>query len=176
MNKVLVRLPEEMRGELKEPLGEVIAEVDQKRLSGRVVSVGDMVTYHLLEAGVTPDVAVVDGRTKREEVDAEVVKRWKEMRRVGGVENPAGTVTHELIDSLREAYEEGGLIEVNGEEDLAVLPAVVLSETGDTVVYGQPNEGIVYVEVDGDKQRGVFDLLRRMDGDTDALDDSLGLG
>ena len=160
-----LRLPGEMRSELKEPMGEVSPEVEEDRLTGRVIAVGDMVTYHLLEAEVTPDVAVVDGRTEREEVDDEVIERWKEVRVAARVENEPGTVSESLVGGVREAYEEGGLVEVDGEEDLAVLPAVALAEDGDTVVYGQPGEGMVYVDVDEETQGYVLELLDRMDGE-----------
>ncbi|MCX2820032.1 MAG: hypothetical protein ACI9QA_001000 [Methanobacteriota archaeon] len=162
-------LPEEMRSELKEPMGEVSPEVDEERLTGRVVAVGDMVTYHLLGAGVVPDVAVVDGRTEREDVDEEVVERWSRMEVTALVENEPGTVSDALVDALGDAYAEGGLVEVEGEEDLAVLPAVALASEGDTVIYGQPGEGIVYVEVDDDSRGYVLDLLSRMDGDGEFL-------
>jgi uncharacterized protein (UPF0218 family) len=160
-----LRLPDGMRSELKEPMGYVSPEVEEDRLTGRVVAVGDMVTYHLLGAGRTPDVAVVDGRTKREDVDDEVVERWKGMRVTARVENEPGTVSDALVDALRDAYREGGLIEVEGEEDLAVLPAVALASDGDTVVYGQPNEGMVYVDVDNEARDYVLDILNRMEGD-----------
>lgn len=162
-------LPVEMRTELKEPLGDVLPEVDESRLSGRVIAVGDMVTYHLLEAGVVPDVAVVDGRTEREVVDDEVVERWSEMGRAARVENEPGTVSRELVGALREALEEGGLVDVKGEEDLAVLPALVVASEGDTVVYGQPDEGIVYVPVDKETKEHARDLLSRMEGDTQKI-------
>jgi uncharacterized protein (UPF0218 family) len=165
-----LRLPDEMRSELKEPLGRVSPDVEKEGLGdGRVVAVGDMVTYHLLESGIVPDVAVVDGRTKREEVDEEVVERWSKMRVAARVENEPGTVSGALVEALKEAFEENGLVEVKGEEDLAVLPAVVLASEGDTVLYGQPGEGMVYVEVDDEAQGYVLDLLGRMDGDDDVL-------
>lgn len=178
MTGTLVRLPESMRGELKEPLGDVVAEVDDERLSGRIVAVGDMVTYHLLRAGVVPDVAVVDGRTEREEVDEEVVESWRALPVFGRVENEPGTVSSGLVVALRDAL--GGerdsvLVEVDGEEDLAVLPALVLADEGDTVLYGQPGEGMVYVGVDAEKSAHALDLLRRMEGDTDELERALGL-
>jgi uncharacterized protein (UPF0218 family) len=165
-----LRLPDEMRSELKEPLGRVSPDVEKEGLGdGRVVAVGDMVTYHLLESGIVPDVAVVDGRTKREEVDEEVVERWRRMGVAARVENEPGTVSGALVEALKEAFEENGLVEVKGEEDLAVLPAVVLASEGDTVLYGQPGEGMVYVEVDDEAQGYVLDLLGRMDGDDDVL-------
>jgi uncharacterized protein (UPF0218 family) len=165
-----LRLPDEMRSELKEPLGRVSPDVEKEGLGdGRVVAVGDMVTYHLLESGIVPDVAVVDGRTKREEVDEEVVERWRRMGVAARVENEPGTVSGALVEALKEAFEENGLVEVKGEEDLAVLPAVVLASEGDTVLYGQPGEGMVYVGVDDEAQGYVLDLLGRMDGDDDVL-------
>jgi uncharacterized protein (UPF0218 family) len=182
MSGALARLPEGMRGELKEPLGGVTAEVEEERLrgDGRVIAVGDMVAYHLLEAGVAPDVAVVDGRTKREEVDEEVVESWSALPLFRRVENEPGTVSRGLVVALREALGKKGkgdgvLVEVDGEEDLAVLPALVLADEGDTVVYGQPGEGMVYVEVNSEKSAQALGLLRRMDGDEGALERALGL-
>ena len=175
MTEVLVRLPEKMRGDLKEPLGDVVSDVVASRLSGRVVAVGDMVTYHLLQADVKPDVAVVDGRTEREEVDDEIVERWSALPVVARVGNEPGTVSRSVVEALYKAFDEGGLVEVEGEEDLVVLPAIVLAEKGDTVLYGQPGEGIVYVDVGDETRKNALDLLRRMDGDTDALEDALGL-
>ncbi len=182
MSEALARLPECMRGELKEPLGSVTAEVEEERLGGdgRVVAVGDMVAYHLLEAGVAPDIAVVDGRTKREEVDEEVVESWSALPVFRRVENEPGTVSRGLVVALREALGgnergDGVLVEVDGEEDLAVLPALVLADEGDIVLYGQPGEGMVYVEVNDEKSARALDLLRRMDGDEDALESALGL-
>lgn len=182
MSEALARLPESMRGELKEPLGGVTTDVDEERLrgDGRVVAVGDMVAHHLIEGGVVPDVAVVDGRTKREEVDEEVVESWSALPIFRRVENEPGTVSRGLVVALREALGEEGeredvLVEVEGEEDLAVLPALVLADEGDTVLYGQPGEGMVYVEVNSEKSAHALDLLRRMDGDEGALERALGL-
>lgn len=177
--ETLVRLPKEMRGDLKEPLGDVVADVAEERLreGGRVVAVGDMVTYHLLEAGVTPDVAVVDGKTEREEVDDEVIERWSTLPVAARVENEPGTLSHAVVEALRDAVEdrETSLVEVEGEEDLIALPAVVLAEDGDTILYGQPGEGMVYVDVSDETRERALSLLRRMEGDADALEDALGL-
>jgi len=179
MTETLVRLPKEMRGELKEPLGDVVAEADRERLNnkGRIVAVGDMVTYHLLEAGFTPDVAVVDGKTEREEVDEEIVECWSALPVVARVENEPATVSREVVDALRDALDDDNrsLIEVEGEEDLVVLPAIVLASDGDMVLYGQPGEGMVYVEVNDEMRVRALDMLRRMDGDKKFLEEALGI-
>ena len=67
----LLVLPDGLRGAFKDPLGPV--ETDPERVledvTGPLVAVGDVVTYHFERVGRTPDVAVVDGRTKREAVE-----------------------------------------------------------------------------------------------------------
>ncbi|MEF8908442.1 MAG: DUF359 domain-containing protein, partial [Haloarculaceae archaeon] len=117
-----------------------------------VVAVGDMVTYHLLEAGHTPAVALVDERTEREAVDERVQTALDaaDFDREVRVENPPATLSAALLEALAEAIENGEttLLDVDGEEDLAALPAILAAPDGASVVYGQPGEGMVLVTVD----------------------------
>jgi len=53
-------------------------------------------------------------------------------------------------------------IVVDGEEDLATLPAILYAPLGSAVVYGQPNEGSVLVEVTPEKKKHVMDLMNKM--------------
>jgi uncharacterized protein (UPF0218 family) len=133
------------------------------------VAVGDVVTYHLLGAGVTPDVAVVDGRTERESVGDAVARRLADLRVTHRVENEAGTLSAPLVEALVEGLADDGApqttIEVAGEEDLATLPAVVAAPEGATVVYGQPGEGMVAVRVDAASRERARSLLDRFDTD-----------
>jgi len=164
----VLSLPERLRPELKEPLGpvETDAEALLADVDGPLVAVGDIVTYHLEQAGRTPDVALFDARTKREPVDAEVEAALAESDRT--IENPAGTLTAELLSALREAIDaaEPVRIRVDGEEDLAALPAILAAPGGASVVYGQPDEGMVHVRVTPEVRERACDLIARMDGDT----------
>jgi uncharacterized protein (UPF0218 family) len=165
-----------MRGDLKEPMGPIFTDAERllSDVDGPLIAVGDVVTYHFERAGVTPDVAVVDGMTKREEVEDRVAEG---VARLGGelrevrVENPAATLTRELVRALKEAITdpEPTVIVVEGEEDLVTLPAIVAAPLGASVVYGQPNEGMVHAEVTADAKAEMRDLLSRMDGDPEAL-------
>ena len=173
---VLVTLPASMRGDLKEPMGEIFTDAERllSNVEGPLVAVGDVVTYHLEAAGVTPDVAVVDGLTKREAVGGEVAAVVSELgERVGHVEveNPAGALTRELLVALREAIadSEPTVIVVAGEEDLVTLPAIAAAPVGASVVYGQPNEGMVHATVTADAKAEMRDLLARMEGDAEAV-------
>ena len=171
---VLVVLPEAERAAFKEPLGAIYTEAETLlEETGRpLVTVGDMVSFHLIEAGVIPDVALVDGRTNRASVDPAIEERLQgQFEHRLEANNPSGTITASLLASLREALQlEGGVrISVDGEEDLATIPAVLLARNAASIVYGQPGEGMVHVPVTPANKRRVRELLDRMEGDADRL-------
>ncbi|WP_276299074.1 GTP-dependent dephospho-CoA kinase family protein [Halorussus lipolyticus] len=177
MSDVLVTLPADLRGELKEPMGPIFTDAESllsETSDGPLIAVGDVVTYHLERAGVTPDVAVVDGLTKREEVEddvAEGVARLGETAREVHVENPAGAISREMVEALCEAIAdpEPTVIVVEGEEDLVALPAIVAAPLGASVVYGQPDEGMVLAEVTAELEQEMCELLEQMDGSVEVL-------
>jgi uncharacterized protein (UPF0218 family) len=169
---VVVRLQASLRPELKEPLGPVHGTEALLAAVGRpLVAVGDVVTYHLLSADRRPDVAVVDGKTERETVETAVWEAIEGFDRRVEVTNPAATLTAELLTTLRAAIARDGttVVVVDGEEDLATLPAVVLAPDGASVVYGQPGEGMVHGLVDATLREETRALLGRMEGDLDRL-------
>jgi uncharacterized protein (UPF0218 family) len=168
MADVLVELPTAMRAELKEPLGPLYTGADALLADAGepLVAVGDVVTYHLLSAGYRPSVALVDGKTERETADEEVRDAADGFDVRIEVDNPQGTLTRELLVELTAAIarDRPTLLTVDGEEDLAALPAVAAAPDGAGVVYGQPDEGMVLVTGDPDLRAEVRDLLSRMDG------------
>jgi len=140
-----------------------------------LVAVGDMVTYHLLEAGRVPHLALVDEKTKRSAVDSAVAEAITGFDRTVEVANPAGTLTRDLLDTMRAGLDSDDttLVDVEGEEDLAALPAVLMVPETGHVVYGQPDEGMVLVTPEAAVRERVRSILARMDGDSDAVFDLL---
>jgi uncharacterized protein (UPF0218 family) len=51
---------------------------------------------------------------------------------------------------------------VHGEEDLAVIPAVVEAPLGAAVVYGQPNEGMVIITITRERKEKAKRLMREI--------------
>ncbi|MFC5971918.1 GTP-dependent dephospho-CoA kinase family protein [Halomarina salina] len=174
----MLQLPEALRTELKEPVGPL--HTDPAELltdAGRpLVAVGDVVTNHLLRE-TTPDVALVDGQTKRAELPADERVESEAFDSVVHVENPAATLSRDLLAALADALETdtSTLILVEGEEDLAAVPAIAVAPDGASVVYGQPDEGMVHVRVDGDTRAAMREFLAKMEGDRDGAADVLGL-
>lgn len=173
-----LRLPEELRIELKRPFGtlyqgEALRCIESVKHDFRnptkMISVGDLATFYLIKSGTIPDIGVVDGMIMRKPAPEEVVQGTKipEFRDVS-IDNPAGRITEELIFALQESLENDKptRIFVNGEEDLATLPAVILSPISSVVIYGQPDEGVVAVSVTDVKKEEARTLLRRMEGNT----------
>ncbi len=175
MTETVVELPDSLRTELQEPAGRVYTETAAMLAAAGepLVTVGDVVTYHVLEAGVVPFVALVDDRTERTAVDDRVADRVAAATfdREVTATNPAATLTAELLSALRAALDsdETTLVGVDGEEDLATLPAVVAAPANGSVVYGQPGEGMVLVPVESATRERMRALLSRMDGDSGRL-------
>jgi hypothetical protein len=173
VSDVVLELPDDLRHELREPFGSLYTDVETLLADAGdpLVAVGDIVTYHLLEAGRVPDVALVDERTKRAEVDEEVKAAVRGFDRRIEVTNQPATLTEALLSALVEGLNspETVLIDVDGEEDLAALPAILAVPAEGCVVYGQPDEGMVLVTPDGETKERVRWLVAQMDGATDRV-------
>ncbi|MEF8818875.1 MAG: GTP-dependent dephospho-CoA kinase family protein [Haloferacaceae archaeon] len=165
----MLSLPPALREAFKEPFGPVYADAEAllADAGSPVIAVGDVVTHHLRAAGHTPHVAVVDGRTERETAPAAV--RASIPAPDVTVENPAATLSRDLLVALRDAVRSDGptTVAVDGEEDLAALPALYCCPEGGSVVYGQPGEGMVLADAAANRERA-RELLARMDGDVEA--------
>lgn len=168
----MLSLPRELRSELKDPLGPVFEDADEllALVDGPLIAVGDVATFHLRRAGRVPDVAVIDGLTERDPVEEEVATVLDGEEPRLHVDNPPGDLTRELLEALVAAIDREGpvVVHVDGEEDLATLPAILAAPDGASVVYGQPGEGMVHVTVDAETTAFARELLGRMDGDSDA--------
>jgi uncharacterized protein (UPF0218 family) len=181
--ETVLTLQESLRSELKEPLGQIYTDADALVRDGStpLLAVGDVVTAHLLEAGHTPALAIVDEQTERSAVDewvAEAIAGADEFDHELTVTNEAATLSETLLLAIRAAIaaaeDTATLLRVDGEEDLATLPVVCRAPDGATVVYGQPGEGMVRATVDGETKQTARTLLEKMDGDTDLLWHLLG--
>lgn len=167
-------LPDKLREQLKKPYGELYSgngtDVTRKLINdfgnpAKVIAVGDIVTFNLLDAGVIPDISFVDDRTKRTPASNIIVKGTKHPRfkRVT-VNNPAGFITDELLNAMSKAMDSDTPIRifVDGEEDLAALPAITMAPISSVIIYGLPDEGAVLVRVTKDKQKEIQLLLDKM--------------
>jgi len=169
--RVVARLPATERGAFKEPLGEIYdaATTLLEDATGPIYAVGDVVLAHLARADCSPALSIVDGRTERGDLDPWTRDAQPTADQELTVENPAGTITAALVTAVETGLEQPGAVRilVDGEEDLAVLPVLLLAPTGGTVVYGQPGEGMVAVPVEAATRERARTLLDKLERDRD---------
>ncbi len=167
------RLPDSLRGELAKPHGKLyrgsgtklLEEIEEVKSCRLFCCVGDLVTASAIKLGMVPDIAVVDGKTLREE---KIDFSYHHFEARLEAENPPACITCEMISTLRNAVEiaeSGGkvLVFIIGEEDLAVMPLGLLLPEGSLIIYGQPGEGVVALVVDREKKLLILSLLRKME-------------
>ena len=165
---VTLRLPESLREYLRWPLGKLVhGEAILPAIGGAspVVTVGDFCTLDLVARGRSPDLCLVDFKTKRQE-DPELRDA---LQRIGSVvmrvTNPAGTITPDAWRVISEAFKskERVRVEVRGEEDLLALVCIALAPSSAAVLYGLPSQGVVVVRPDEAAKSRAMDVLRRME-------------
>lgn len=131
--------------------------------SKKIITVGDATTERLLSFGITPDIAVIDGVERRSLRDHSINYPAKEML----CTNPAGMISRGAVQVLQSALETPSpvMVIVEGEEDMLALPLFTMAPKGSAVLYGQPLEGIVLVNITEEKQNQAKDLMNRICGD-----------
>jgi uncharacterized protein (UPF0218 family) len=146
---------------LKEPFGELIKENDVSKekiqpfikRSKKVITVGDTTTEKFVKFGFIPDLSIIDNKEKRTVKDKPV--EYSADKKIY-LDNKPGEVNAEAISIIREitttSFNRMQLI-IKGEEDLLALPLFMYSPNGWTVFYGQPNEGLVVVEIDSNTRK-----------------------
>ncbi len=155
-------LPEELREELSKCPGEVKEYVMHP--GGICIAVGDVVVKELVDNNTPPNIGVVDYKTRRGRIDWE----YRGFDLLLRVRNPPGHITQDLISTIDVAFKsvERGwrvLVEVDGEEDLASIPAIIHAPIGATVIYGLPDTGVCYIEVNEEIKKKAEEVLAKME-------------
>jgi len=143
----MLRLPEDKRLHFKAPFGVLYPDIRSilHNLAGKTIyTVGDVVTFNLVQSGIVPAIAIIDGQSMREPF----IGPPGDFQRCYRARNPSGTLTSELLEVIQKAIEvPDTLIFVEGEEDLAVIPLVLAAPLGTIILYGQPGKGVVFCDV-----------------------------
>jgi GTP-dependent dephospho-CoA kinase len=155
----------------KEPFGKLIkgtpaetmrqlAEILKKQKPLLLISVGDTVSRNLHEHNLIPQLSITDDKSMRKKLSP-VVFHGKTLVHV---KNPEGTITEEAIQAIQRALKTGEATQilVDGEEDMLTLIVVLYAPENALVVYGQPSEGIVVVQVTARKRAEATQIWESM--------------
>jgi len=144
--------------ELKKPLGTLYLNfedaIEEIKSSEFLISVGDETFANLTKYELYPHIGIIDNLIQRKSHTHEIIRADHILK----VDNPAGCITDDLWETIGQALElsnngECYVIEVAGEEDLAVLPCIIMANPETTILYGQPNEGLVLLKVSDVKNK-----------------------
>ena len=152
-------LPESLKKELRKVWGIAIfgrkkevlkkfEEILKKKRFKKVITVGDCCSLSL-----PSNVKIFDGRIRRRKIKKILPYSLK-------CKNPKGTIQKEAWKKIKRAIKENKNLFVEGEEDLLVIPAVLLAPKNSLVVYGFPKKGICAIEVNQKIKKKIKNLLK----------------
>ncbi|HEX7042174.1 MAG TPA: pantetheine-phosphate adenylyltransferase [Patescibacteria group bacterium] len=134
-----------------------------------MVTVGDFVTKRFNDMKISQAISVIDFSIERKHIFTTIsdlgFEGWEG---IFNVKNPPGLITPEIWNVLEVAInseKRRKIIIVEGEEDLVVIPLVLLLPLGWKIFYGQPQienmhkNGLVCIEVDEKVKEKVYDFL-----------------
>ena len=164
-----MKLPDSLRDQLKIPLG-ILLPIGQdnkrniqKYLSDNsfIITVGDRTTEKMIDFDLIPSLQIIDGLEKRIKRDIIKLGNAFELK----IDNPAAEITLESIEIIKKAFTMNSPIRltVNGEEDLLVLPVCIHAPENSVILYGQPNKGLVLVQITTEirnKAQALLDLMK----------------
>ncbi|HSV49307.1 MAG TPA: DUF359 domain-containing protein [Candidatus Acidoferrales bacterium] len=156
---------------LKDPFGTLIAGTPKETMATlkalvekdkppRLVSVGDVVSQNMHQFGMHPQLTIIDYISLRDQV----MPKQAPVEKTVCVANPKGTITKDAIAAIKAALDSNvhTHIEVEGEEDLLTLVAVLYAPENSFIIYGQPHLGIVVVKATINKKAEVIQFLNEM--------------
>jgi len=163
-NKKLI-LPEYLRSVLQKPWGEVLKEIPQNIDSAKTIVVGDATAQKFNDKRVGQFLSIVDFLIHREVKFHQLSELGLNGQSVKKINNLQGIVTPELVQAIRKAFDKKTktVILINGEDDLAVLPVLLIAPLGFSIFYGQPNTGLVQILVTEENKDKVYQLIKSFD-------------
>lgn len=164
-----------LRWELKKPFGFLIKDLkrwmekDRDVSGSTTVTIGDVATKSFNDFSFGQKISVVDFFVARKRKFSCLEELgFKEEVKVVNSDNPPGFLTPSLFQSALDMmiFLENNkrlVFKINGEEDLAVLPFLLVLPLGFVIFYGQPNEGVVKVEVSEENKEKAYKIVGRFD-------------
>lgn len=163
-------LPRSLRPSLQKPFGDIVdaktSDFTREEIA-HLAAVGDVTVMLFNARDIVPKLRVVDLMVER-------VRRYQDLSEMGlknvnltyTAQNTPGQISPQVFQIVREAFldvKSGKtvVLQIDGEEDLTVLPILLHAPIGWVVCYGQPNVGTVKVVVSEDTKNGAKLLLEK---------------
>ena len=152
-------LTDELRELLKKPFGKVYKELPP--INGKVISIGDITTKNLISKNIIPNLSIFDLKTKRN-IPVDIPHKFKKVFKVN---NPPGCISNDAVEKIKYLSKidcEDTALVVCGEEDLLTLLVIKYFPEDTTILYGQPNEGVVMLKINNELKNKINKILNMM--------------
>lgn len=162
-------LPDNLRPELRKPLGTVLTghDIEKSIVANRdnvTISVGDVATQTLFSFGVQPSLAIIDLQVNRKPYQSFEAYKFPKKYRIVRMKSGPGYIAKLAIKVIKEwsaSVKDRTVLVIDGEEDLLAIPAIIHAPIGSMVYYGQPHKGLVEVLVSSEKKKTAVELLQK---------------
>jgi pantetheine-phosphate adenylyltransferase len=163
-NKNLI-LPKTLRSVLQKPWGEILNEIPENIDGSKTIVVGDATAQKFNQQKVGQFLSIVDFLIHREIKFHQLSELGFDGQNVQKINNPHGMVTPELIQAVKGAFNQKvkAVILIDGEDDLAVLPVLLIAPLGFSIFYGQPDEGLAEILVTEENKEKAYQLIESFD-------------
>ncbi|NMB56971.1 pantetheine-phosphate adenylyltransferase [Candidatus Beckwithbacteria bacterium] len=160
-----IKLSQKDKNKLKQPLGILIQNKQEfktkfKKAPLKII-VGDQTGIFCLKNKLEADCLIFDSQSQREKLTFSPLDLISK-NKLETVTNPAGTISLNLCKKIKTILSKQKHLLVKGEEDLAVVPAILLAPLDTLIFYGQPNQGIVVLKVTEEKKEWVRNFLQNL--------------
>jgi len=153
-------LPKNLTPELRKPWGKLfegkrkeikrkVGEWLKRKKFKKIICVGDLVSKDFFAT-----TKIFDGKIRRKKTKINLIWHLK-------VKNERSKIEKEVWGKIKKAIKENKNLFVEGEEDLLVIPAVLLSPKNSVVIYGLFKKGVCAIEVSEKMKRKIKNLLKR---------------
>lgn len=149
VNQQTVKITHKQKKILQKPLGKLVTTKNlikyAKERKNKIAVVGDRCMWEFLSNDIKFDYGVFDNKIMRMahsyQFNLSLFKKFTALNKPGSISRDAIRAVNKMLKNDK------GVLEINGEEDLLVLPLMLRMELGSTIFYGQPHQGLIKLPV-----------------------------
>jgi cytidyltransferase-like protein len=166
--KTSLGLPDKLRKEFGKPFGEIVKTIDISSGTPLIITVGDETSKYFNSINCEQNISVVDLKIKRKLMFSSVFELgFSKTDLIININNPAGCISKDafvnIANIVKQRQQKKIVIKVNGEEDLLVLPMILVSPLNSLIYYGQPDVGMVKILVTEKIKDMAYDLASQFE-------------
>lgn len=151
-----IRLNEKQRQYFAKPQGKIV-DAPHKKPNDFIAVVGDTSLEKFINNDWPYNLGIYDKKVQRRQYHSFVIEQIKKFNRCV---NTAGLISSGLVSTLvKNLDQEKTHIFVDGEEDLAAVALMLMLPLGSVIYYGQPNDGLVEMEVTEKRKEAFYKTL-----------------